>query len=113
MVITIIVTNAGRAALVNAANTGTNAVTITQLGITATAFAADPAQVALPGEIKRIASVAGVVVADDAIHVTASDVTTDAYTMRGFALYLADGTLFALYGQAGAILNKTAESMML
>lgn len=113
MAITIIVTNAGRAALVNAANTGTNAVTITQLGITATAFAADPAQVALPGEIKRIASVAGVVVADDAIHVTASDVTTDAYTMRGFALYLADGTLFALYGQAGAILNKTAESMML
>lgn len=113
MAITIIVTNAGRAALVNAANTGTNAVTITQLGITATAFAADPAQVALPGEIKRIASVAGVVVADDAIHVTASDVTADAYTMRGFALYLADGTLFALYGQAGAILNKTAESMML
>ncbi|HRE35897.1 MAG TPA: hypothetical protein PK217_12585, partial [Sphingopyxis terrae] len=113
MAITIIVTNAGRAALVNAANTGTNAVTITQLGITATAFAADPAQLALPGEIKRIASVAGVVVADDAIHVTASDVTTDAYTMRGFALYLADGTLFALYGQAGAILNKTAESMML
>lgn len=113
MAITIIVTNAGRAALVNAANTGTNAVTISQLGITATAFAADPAQVALPGEIKRIASVAGVVVADDAIHVTASDVTTDAYTMRGFALYLADGTLFALYGQAGAILNKTAESMML
>lgn len=113
MAITIIVTNAGRDALVNAANTGTNAVTITQLGITATAFAADPAQVALPGEIKRIASVAGVVVADDAIHVTASDVTADAYTMRGFALYLADGTLFALYGQAGAILNKTAESMML
>ncbi len=113
MAITIIVTNAGRDALVNAANTGTNAVTITQLGITATAFAADPAQVALPGEIKRIASVAGVVVADDAIHVTASDVTADAYTMRGFALYLADGTLFALYGQAGAILNKTVESMML
>ena len=113
MAITIIVTNAGRDALVNAANTGTNAVTITQLGITATAFAADPAQLALPGEIKRIASVAGVVVADDAIHVTASDVTSDAYTMRGFGLYLADGTLFALYGQAGAILNKTAESMML
>ncbi len=113
MAITIIVTNAGRAALVNAANTGTNAVTITQMGITETAFAANAGQAALPGEIKRLASVAGVVVADDAIHVTASDVSPSAYTMRGFGFYLADGTLFALYGQAGPILNKTAESMML
>lgn len=113
MAIEIIVTTAGRAALVNAVNTGTNAVTITQLGITDAVFVPDAAQVALPGEIKRIASVAGVVVADDQIHVTASDVTTDAYTMRGFALYLNDGTLFAIYGQPGAILNKTAESMML
>lgn len=113
MAIEIIVTNAGRAALVNAANTGTNAVTITQLGITAAVFVPNVGQVALPGEIKRIASVAGLVVADDAIHITASDTTTDAYTMRGFGLYLNDGTLFAIYGQAGAILNKTAESMML
>lgn len=113
MAIEIIVTTAGRAALVNAVNTGTNAVTITQLGVTAAVFVPNAAQVALPGEIKRIASVAGVVVADDQIHVTASDVTTDAYTMRGFALYLDDGTLFAIYGQAGEILNKTAESMML
>jgi L-ascorbate metabolism protein UlaG (beta-lactamase superfamily) len=113
MAITIIVTNAGRAALVNAANTGTNAVTIAQLGITAAVFVPNAAQVALPGEIKRIASVAGVVVDDDKIHVTASDVTNAAYTMRGFGLYLADGTLFATYGQAGEILNKTSESMML
>lgn len=113
MAITIIVTNAGRAALVNAASTGTNAVTVTQLGITEAVFVPDAAQIALPGEIKRIALASGVVVADDQIHVTASDVTTDAYAMRGFGLYLADGTLFAIYGQAGAILNKTSESMML
>lgn len=113
MAITIIVTNAGRAALVNAVNTGTNAVTITQLGITEAVFVPTAAQVALPGEIKRIPLASGVVVADDQIHVTASDVTADAYAMRGFALYLNDGTLFAIYGQAGAILNKTAQSMML
>ncbi len=113
MAITIVVTTAGRAALVNAQNTGTNAVTVTQLGVTETAFVPVTGLVALPGEIKRIASVAGVVVADDAIHITASDVTPAAYTMRGFGLYLNDGTLFATYGQAGPILNKTSESMML
>jgi hypothetical protein len=113
MAITIVITNAGRAALVNAANTGTDAVTIAQMGITETAFVPAAAQVALPGEVKRVATLAGAVVADDVIHLTARDESAAAYAMRGFGLYLNDGTLFALYGQAGAILNKTAESMML
>ncbi|PKP99610.1 MAG: hypothetical protein CVT74_07465 [Alphaproteobacteria bacterium HGW-Alphaproteobacteria-13] len=113
MAVTIVITNAGRAALVNAVNTGTNAVTITQMGITETAFVPAAGQVALPGEIKRVATLAGAVVADDVIHLTARDESAAAYAMRGFGLYLNDGTLFALYGQAGPILNKTAESMML
>lgn len=111
MPVTITITNAGRAAIVNATNTGTAPVTITQIGISATAHTPAPANTALPGEIKRLSAVSGLVVADDTIHVSVSDTTTDAYALRSFALYLADGTLFAIYGQADPILNKVAASI--
>lgn len=111
MALDIIITTAGRAALVNAENTGTDPVTITQIGLTQIAFAAGAGALVLPDEFKRIAGVGGLVVADDTIHVTALDESDDAYSLRGFALYLADGTLFALYSQTEPILVKTAESI--
>ena len=106
----IIVTTLGRAALINAPNTGTAAVTITQVGYSSTAIAPTPAMLTLPGEFKRMDGVAGEVVANDMIHVNVVDASTDAYQVRSFALYLADGTLFALYGQPTPILEKTAGS---
>lgn len=115
MPLTFKVTTAGRAALVNAGNTGTLPVTVTQVGVTATAFtaAADGSDLALPGELKRLATFGGAAVADDTIHAVIRDDSADVYTLRGFALYLADGTLFGLYGQADAILEKSAAAMML
>jgi hypothetical protein len=110
MPITIIVTAAGRAALVNAENTGTDPVTIAEIGFSPTAVAPTPAATTLPGEIKRIAGIGGLVVANDTIHVVATDVSADAYSLRSIALYLADGTLFAIYGQPDPILVKTATS---
>lgn len=109
------VTAAGRAALVNAANTGTLPVLITQVGVTATAFtaAADGSDLALPGELKRLATFGGAAVADDTIHAVIRDDSADIYTLRGFSLYLGDGTLFGLYGQADPILEKSAGAMML
>lgn len=111
----LVITDAGRAALVNAANTGTLPVTIAQIGVTATAFTANPdgTDTALPGEIKRLSTFAGEAVADDTIHVTMRDDTADVYSMRGIALYLGDGTLFGLYGQADVIGEKSAQAMLL
>jgi hypothetical protein len=106
-------TTAGYAALVNPANTGTNAIQVTQIGITATAFTPDPLLSALPGEIKRVTTFAGAVVADDTIHVTVSDSGTDTYSMRGFALYDQFGVMLALFGQAGVILEKSTQATML
>lgn len=111
MAFELIITNAGRAALVNAASTGTDAVTVTQIGISATAVAATPALTVLNGEIKRLATVAGGAIAADKITLQVLDDSTDAYTLRSFALYLNDGTLFALYGQADAILIKTSNTL--
>jgi len=111
--VTIVVTDAGRAALVNAQNNGTAPVTIAAAGVSATAIAAAKTDTTLPGEIKRIATLSGAVVADDTIHLIVRDEGMDTYTVKSLALYLGDGTLFALYGQAEPILEKTAASIML
>lgn len=111
----LIVTSAGRAALVNAEHTGTNTVRIDAIGVGSAGFTAKPdgSDSSLPGEIKRLTTFSGQVVAADTLHVTVRDDSSDVYSMRGIALYLDDGTLFALYGQAGVILEKAAQAMML
>jgi microcystin-dependent protein len=104
------VTDAGLAALRNAQGDGTNAVRVAYATVTATAFT--PGQ-AVPDEIKRIATIAGGATAPDTIHVTISDASKDVYTVRGFGFYLADGTLFASYGQAEVIVEKSAGAVMM
>lgn len=107
------ITNAGRAKLVNGTNTGTNTVLISQIGLTSTGFTPTAAMTQLPGEFKRMTSFGGESVAADTIHVTLQDSGTDKYPLRGFGLYLADGTLFAVYGQADAIMEKASISTLL
>jgi len=110
------VTPAGHAAIVNLPNSGTNAVVVTQIGVTDQVFTAEGSTV-LPGELKRLITFAGAAVADDTIHVTIRDDSADSYTLRGFGLYLADGTLFAVYSHAGEtpdyIMQKAAAAMLL
>ncbi|MGO4222131.1 tail fiber domain-containing protein [Lysobacter sp. TAF61] len=109
----LIVTAAGFAAIVNAENTGTGPVLVSQIGITDQVFTADAGDLVLPGELKRLSTFAGAAVANDTIHVTIRDDSADVYTLRGFGLYAADGTLLALYSQATTILEKSAQAMML
>jgi len=116
MSLTLTVTQQGRAALVNAKNNGTFPVTVSAVGITGTAFTPGPtnvAQPAIPGEIKRISAISGGAVASDTIHVTVTDNGTDTYSVLGLGVYLADGTLFAVYGQSTAILQKSSQATML
>jgi len=108
-----VITTAGRAALVNAANTGTGAVTVSHIGVSATAVVANAGMTVLAGELKRLVTFGGSGVSDDTIHVTLRDESTDVYSLRSFALYLNDGTLFGLYGQADPISEKTAASLIL
>lgn len=113
MALQLTITTAGRAALINAANTGTAPVTIAQVGFTATAVVPTPAMSALPGEFNRVATLSGGVVADDTIHLTVRDESNQVFTVRSLALYLGDGTLFGLYGQAAVLIEKSAQAMML
>lgn len=110
----ITITDAGRAALINAQNTGTAAFVLSQIGVSTQAIAGDLANLAvLPNERKRLATMAGDVVADDTLHVTIRDESADAYALRSFGLYASTGVLFAVYSQADPILEKSAAAMLL
>lgn len=113
MPLTMIVTDAGRAAIVNAQHNGTAPVTITQCGLSGSVITPAKTATALAGEFKRISTISGAGVAADTIHLIVRDESADVYTARAFALYLADGTLFAIYGQPAALVDKTAQSIML
>ncbi len=110
----ITITNAGRAALINAQNNGTVAFVLSQIGVSTQTIAGDLAGLtALPNERKRLATMAGDVVADDTLHVTIRDESADAYALRSFGLYASTGVLFAVYSQADPILEKSAAAMLL
>lgn len=106
--IVIVLTNAGLDALVNAQQGSTAPIQISQLGLTEQAFFPAPTLTALPGEFKRIATFAGQSVSETVIHMTAQDSEPDTYDLRGFGLFLSDGTLFATFGQPEPITSKTS-----
>lgn len=109
----ITITPAGFAAIVNAEHTGTAPVRLSHVGLTAQHFDVATVGAAVPGEAKRLTTFGGVAVASDTLHLNVRDDTTDAYTLRGFGLYLQDGTLFAVYSQATPIMEKAAAATML
>jgi len=113
MPIEFILTNAGKAAIVAANNTGTNPVTINRVGVGSASWTPTAAATALQTEIKKITAIGGAAVADDTIHVTASDTSSDVYTVREIGLFLTDGTLLAVYSQSAAIITKGAETVAL
>ena len=87
----ITVTSAGHRALVNRTNTGTNAVTVTHIGLSAATFTATEDLTALPGEFLRLTSFGGVAVAKDTLHLSIRDDGPSQYAYRAFGLYLGDG----------------------
>lgn len=107
------ITTAGRQALVNAKQTGTQAVTIAAVGLAGAAFQADAELKALPSEIKRLTTIGGAVTAKDTMHVSVRDESTAVYSCYGFGLYLADGTLFAAYGQPALLVEKSGAAAVL
>lgn len=109
----ITITPAGFAAIVNAENTGTAPVKVTQVGLTAQHFDVGTVGASVPAEFKRLTTFGGKAVADDTLHLNVRDDGTDTYTLRGFGLYLQDGTLFAVYSQSMPIMEKAAAATLL
>lgn len=108
-----LLTTAGKNAIVNANNTGTNPITIAKVGIGSASWTPTIAATALNTEIKKITAIGGGAVADDTIHVTASDTSTDVYTVKEIGLFTADDILVAVYSQADPIITKGAGTVAL
>ena len=101
-------TRDGLAAFTAAQLGGDVDLTVAQVALTDQVFIGSPTLEALPGEIRRLDTIAGEVVGDNIIHLMIrDDDDTAAYGVRGLGLYLADGTLFAFYGQDTRIVEKS------
>lgn len=109
----VIITKAGRAALINAKHDGTSPVTIREIGLSDTAFIANEELTGLPGEFKRISTISGETVAPATLHVTIRDEGTDRYNVYGIGYWLSNGVLFAVYAQDEPLLQKSSQSMLL
>ncbi|WP_254867917.1 phage tail protein, partial [Salmonella enterica] len=107
------ITDAGRQAIINASNTGTEKVEIKSVGIGSSYYITSPEQTDIHDEIKRITSIGGAVISPDTIHVSAKDDTKDEYVVHTVGLYTDKGTLFAVYSRAEPIINKSASTVML
>ena len=106
----IIVTAAGRQALINAAQTGMAPVVINRIGVGTGKYTPSATQTTLVAETKRLPIVEGGNAGDNSIHVAYRDSSSDSYSIYEIGLFLSDGTLFAVTSQTNAILQKTGTS---
>lgn len=109
----MVVTKVGRQAIVNAGQTGTNAVTISHIGVGAGKYTPSESQTALTEEIKRLPIIEGGGTGDGAIHVAMQDADAQAYTVYEVGIFLADGTLFAVCSQTEPVVQKTKATELL
>lgn len=87
-------------------------LTVTHVGLSAVEFVPAPTLTALPGEHRRVSTVSGETAGANLVHMTVQDDAPISYTVRGFGLFLADGTLFATYSQAAVIAEKSPASTL-
>ncbi|HBA9969232.1 TPA: phage tail protein [Escherichia coli] len=106
-------TDAGRQELVNANKTGTNKVEIVSVGLGSRYYVTSTSQTNITNEIKLLTTIGGKVVSPDTIHVTAKDDSKDEYVVHTIGLYTNKGTLFAVYSQEQAIINKASSTIAL
>lgn len=103
----MMITNAGLDAIVAAESGSTEAITISEIGLSSLPFIAAPTLELLPGEFKRISAVSGQAIAPNIIHVTAYDESSDVYDVTGLGIYTSDGVLLAVYStEADPVLSK-------
>lgn len=114
MALQITITDAGRAEIINAQNTGTDPVVIAEIGLGTGQYVPAESQTALVAEFKRLTTFGGTVVAADTISIAIRDDSADVYEVSEFGLYTASGTLLAVYSVVGTpFFDKAAQSILL
>lgn len=111
--LTLIMTTAGLGRFTAAQVEDDIDLTVAEVAFTDQVFAAAPTLTALPGEFRRMSTISGAAVGDNIVHMIVRDDEAITYQVRGFGLFLADGTLFAVYGQSDVLLEKSSLSSTL
>ena len=109
----LIITTAGLARFTAAQVDDDIDLGITSFGLTDQTFVAAPTLTALPGQFREVDTISGEAVGDNIVHMIVRDAAELSYTVRGFGLFLEDGTLFAVYGQEEPLFEKAAATTML
>lgn len=111
--LTLTLTNAGLSAVANAGTLGP--VVIAQVGVGSGSWATAPtaSATALLSEIKRLTVDGSSTPSPGLIHINASDVGTDAYSVKEVGLYSSTGVLIAIAGGTANILTKASGSVAL
>lgn len=107
--IKLIITDVGRAEVLNAAQNGFAPVTIAEVGYGSSKYTASHSQTSLQQEFLRLSTISGGAISPSQIHVTARDSShVTEYSVYEVGVYLSTGTLFAVYSQTTAIIEKAA-----
>lgn len=109
--IELIITEAGKSAIINARQTGTNQVTLSHIAVGTGKYSATEAQTSLVSEVKRLPIVEGGQNGDNGIHVAFMDESTDAYNVHEIGVFTDGGALFAVVSSQEAFLNKGSASI--
>lgn len=114
MNLTIKLTALGIAALVNPANVGTNALQIANIKLGSANYDPTGNENDLQAPIKTLATFGGDVVADNTIHITLRDDSSDTYTLGEIGLYSGGGVLMGIISTNGqTITQKGANDVLL
>jgi hypothetical protein len=108
----LVITQAGQARIAAAQLGDAIDLQVARVGLSDRAFIAAPTLTALPGEFRSVETVSGAVVGDSVVHMIVRDAEPLAYTVRGFGLFLADGTLLAAYCHDAPLFEKSTASEM-
>ncbi|MCC2976241.1 hypothetical protein LK533_06080 [Sphingomonas sp. PL-96] len=108
----LVITQAGQARFTAAQLGDAIDLKVARVGLTAQPFVAAPTLTRLPGQFRSVDTVSGEAVGDNVVHMIVRDAEPEAYTVRGFGLFLADGTLLAAYCHDTPLFEKSTVSEM-
>ena len=106
-----IITTAGQNAMALAGSLGP--VTIAHVAIGSGVWTPTAAATALHSQIKLLTVGGSTVPTPGTLHITASDESSDVYTVSEVGLYTSTGILFAVYSQSSPIFSKSSGSVSL
>lgn len=108
--ISMLITSAGLAEIVNAEKNGTAPVVLKRIGFGTGQYTPTADQTALESEFKSVETIAGGATGDNQLHVEVHDTSSDRYTVYEVGVFTESGTLFAVASQLTPIAEKSVSA---